>query len=144
MAGLSCSRCSRAVFGRCIDAAFSCIQHTGSVLTLGVRDPAAVCPAEPEFLFRARELSDLEEALSPSSKALLTSALPALPVLLLGLISLEAKDLVRDAHGLGMGGGGRGGPQLLQQQGVFVHDMQQGSRHGSHMTPAHHASCITA
>lgn len=63
------------------------------------------CTAEPEFLFRARELSDLEEALSPSSKALLTSALPALPVLLLGLISLEAKDLVREA-----GWGARGSP----------------------------------
>jgi hypothetical protein len=78
-----------------------------------------LCPAEPEFLFRARELSDLEEALSPSSKALLTAALPALPVLLLGLISLEAKDLVRDV--------GRGpGAQLLQQQPASASDIQQG------------------
>lgn len=52
------------------------------------------CPAEPDFLFRARELSDLEAALSPSSQALLTASLPALPVLVLGLVSLEAKDLV--------------------------------------------------
>lgn len=49
---------------------------------------------EPDFLFRARELGDLEAALSPSSQALLTASLPALPVLALGLVSLEAKDLV--------------------------------------------------
>lgn len=50
---------------------------------------------EPGFLFRARELSDLESALDPSTKALLTVSLPALPILMLGLLCLEAKDLVR-------------------------------------------------
>lgn len=49
---------------------------------------------EPNFLFHVRELTDLEATLSPSSRALLTAALPALPVLVLGLVSLEAKDLV--------------------------------------------------
>lgn len=61
-----------------------------------------LCPAEPDFLFRARELSDLEDGLSPSTRALLTAALPALPVLLLGLLTLEAKDLVSS---LKVGGG---------------------------------------
>jgi hypothetical protein len=66
---------------------------------IGVK-PTAVdmqCPvlrAEPNFLFHARELTDLEATLSPSSRALLTAALPALPVLVVGLVSLEAKDLV--------------------------------------------------
>lgn len=58
-------------------------------------------PTEPDFLFRARELGDLEAALSPSSQALLTASLPALPVLALGLVSLEAKDLVGGAPGGG-------------------------------------------
>lgn len=61
------------------------------------------CAAEPDFLFRARQLSDLEDGLSPSTRALLTAALPALPVLLLGLVSLEAKDLV--GRGIDVGGG---------------------------------------
>ena len=75
------------------------------------------CAAEPDFLFRARQLSDLEDGLSPSTRVLLTAALPALPVLLLGLVSLEAKDLVgRDIDVQGreyseVEGGGAGGPR---------------------------------
>lgn len=70
--------------------------------------PFTLLLAEPDFLFRARELSDLEEALSPSSKALLTAALPALPVLVVGLVSLEAKDLVSVGlvQGCALGEGG--------------------------------------
>lgn len=50
--------------------------------------------ADPGFLFHARELSDLEDALSPSSLAFLTASLPCAPILLLGLICLEGKNLV--------------------------------------------------
>lgn len=50
--------------------------------------------ADPGFLFHARELSDLEDALSPSSLAFLTACLPCTPILLLGLVCLEGKSLV--------------------------------------------------
>eukprot|EP00775_Hariotina_reticulata_P010669 gene10669-10828_t len=49
---------------------------------------------DPDFLFRARQLSDHEDALTPSTAAILGAALPAGPVLILGLICLEGKDLV--------------------------------------------------
>lgn len=58
---------------------------------------AAVVAADPDFLFRARELSDLEDALSPSTLRFMSAVLPAIPVLLLGFICLEGKDLVGQA-----------------------------------------------
>lgn len=59
---------------------------------------------DPDFLFHARELSDLEDALSPSSLALMSACLPAAPILVLGLVCLEGKDLVRVKKGAGVVG----------------------------------------
>jgi hypothetical protein len=46
-------------------------------------------------LFRIREVSDAEELTPPATAALLQHALPAAPVLLLGLLAQEGRDLVR-------------------------------------------------
>ncbi len=50
--------------------------------------------ADPEFQFRVHELADAEEHLSPTTSAVLANALPALPALVLGLLSAEGVDLV--------------------------------------------------
>ena len=58
--------------------------------------PAA---AEPELLFRIREVSDCEDQSSPSTIMFLDNALPAVPSLILGFMFLEGKDLVRQCDG---------------------------------------------
>uniref|UniRef100_A0A383VBY9 Uncharacterized protein n=1 Tax=Tetradesmus obliquus TaxID=3088 RepID=A0A383VBY9_TETOB len=48
----------------------------------------------PEFLYRVRALSDLEDGSSPSTISFMAACLPALPALVLGLACLEGRDLV--------------------------------------------------
>lgn len=62
------------------------------------------------------ELVYAEELLSPASMALLVNALPAVPVLLLGLLGLEGREIVSHQQPAGsgsgsavLGGAGRGG-----------------------------------
>ncbi|KAF8060109.1 rimO [Scenedesmus sp. PABB004] len=50
---------------------------------------------DTDFLFRARQLSDLEDSASPATLGFMSAALPAVPALLLGLVlGLEGRDLV--------------------------------------------------
>lgn len=49
---------------------------------------------DPDFLFRARQASDFEDASTTSTLMFMSSVLPACPILLLGFLCLEGKDLV--------------------------------------------------
>eukprot|EP00877_Chromochloris_zofingiensis_P009819 jgi/Chrzof1/5090/Cz15g11030.t1 len=50
--------------------------------------------SDPELLFHIREVSDAEEQTSPATLMILSNALPAVPVLLLGFLCLEGSSLV--------------------------------------------------
>lgn len=64
------------------------------------RNVVACCSADPEFLFRVRELSAAEDQLSPCTLALMRNALAAGPCLLLGFMCLEGEELVRQSSAL--------------------------------------------
>ncbi|WIA39823.1 hypothetical protein OEZ86_005876 [Tetradesmus obliquus] len=71
---------SKAVKGSLVQATFSGVQ--------------VVLVSDPEFLYRVRALSDLEDGSSPSTISFMAACLPALPALVLGLACLEGRDLV--------------------------------------------------